>query len=113
MCRWVSSYFPLTVRYSCQNNQAITSYPDAIVQSSTLLLRSPNFTMSTPTTREVLRLYRDLLRYGKQLKFTDVEYYTRRIRTEFHKNKTLESAEDIQFNFKVSFIFNLNRLISV
>lgn len=69
--------------------------------------------MSTPTTREVLRLYRDLLRYGKQLKFTDVKYYNRRIRTEFHENKTLESAEDIEFNFQVSFTFNLNRLISV
>lgn len=69
--------------------------------------------MSTPTAREVLRLYRNLLRYGEQLKFTDVKYYTGRIRTEFSKNKTLKSAEDIEFNFKVRFIFELNFLIRV
>lgn len=60
--------------------------------------------MSAPTSAEVLRLYRNLLRYGKQLKFTDHNYYTGRIRSEFAQNKTLTSAEDIEFQFKVRFI---------
>lgn len=64
--------------------------------------------MSTPGSIEVLRLYRDLLRYGKQLKLTDVKYYSNRIRTEFRNNKTLTSAKDIEFNFKVRFIFALH-----
>uniref|UniRef100_A0A1B0DP52 Uncharacterized protein n=1 Tax=Phlebotomus papatasi TaxID=29031 RepID=A0A1B0DP52_PHLPP len=56
--------------------------------------------MSAPSGRQVIKLYRDLLRYGEQLKLTDKEYFRKRIRREFRVNKNLTSPEDISFNFK-------------
>ncbi|CAF0832541.1 unnamed protein product [Adineta ricciae] len=44
---------------------------------------------------EVLRLYRDLLRYSQTLKYTDVNFYLTRIKQEFAKGKTLENEDDI------------------
>lgn len=58
--------------------------------------------MSATTSKQILQLYRDLLRYGKQLKFTDKTYYTDRIRAEFKRNKNLQSEADIEFNIKVN-----------
>lgn len=58
--------------------------------------------MSAATSREVLQLYRKLLRYGQQLKFTDQNYFNKRIRKEFRLNKDLESSADIEFNIKVA-----------
>lgn len=60
------------------------------------------FTMSSPSAREILQLYRNLLRYGKQLKHTDRKYFQKRVREEFNQNKDLTHETDIQFNFKVS-----------
>lgn len=59
------------------------------------------FTMNAPTSRQVLQLYRKLMRYGQNLKFTDQEYFRRRIRKEFRINKELQSQADIEFNIKV------------
>lgn len=50
----------------------------------------------------VIRLYRDLLKYGRQLKYTDREYYFLRIRDEFQKNKHLDSPDQISKAFKVN-----------
>jgi hypothetical protein len=58
--------------------------------------------MTVPTGRQVLQLYRDLLRYGQQLQFTDKDYFARRIRKEFKQAKNIESAEDINFYYQVS-----------
>jgi hypothetical protein len=58
--------------------------------------------MSSPTGRQVLQLYRDLLRYGRQLQFTDKNYFAHRIRKEFKQAKNIEKAEDINFHFQVS-----------
>jgi hypothetical protein len=58
--------------------------------------------MSTPTARQVLQLYRELLRYGRQLQFTDKDYFAKRIRNEFKQAKDIEKAEDITFYFQVS-----------
>ena len=44
---------------------------------------------------EVLRLYRDLLRYSQTLKYTDVNFYLTRIKQEFAKGKTLENEDDV------------------
>ena len=44
---------------------------------------------------EVLRLYRDLLRYSQTLRYTDVNFYLTRIKQEFAKGKTLENEDDI------------------
>ncbi|RXG61012.1 Elongation factor 1-beta [Armadillidium vulgare] len=41
-----------------------------------------------PSRQQVLRLYKDLINYGKSLKFTDKEYYVHRIQKEFKRNKT-------------------------
>lgn len=60
------------------------------------------FTMSASTSREVLQLYRKLLRYGKELKFTDQNYFRRRVRKEFKLNIELQSEADIRFNIKVN-----------
>lgn len=57
--------------------------------------------MSAAGSREVLQLYRQLLRYGKELKFTDQSYFRRRVRKEFQLNKDLQTEADIQFNIKV------------
>lgn len=56
-----------------------------------------------PSSRQVLQLYKDLLRYGQQLKLTDKDYYYSRIRKEFLKNKELTDPKSISFSFKVNF----------
>lgn len=58
--------------------------------------------MSTPTGRQVRQLYRDLLRYGRQLQFTDKDYFVNRIRKEFKQAKDIEKTDDIIFYFQVS-----------
>lgn len=57
--------------------------------------------MNTATNQQVLRLYKHLLKYGKQLKLTDKTLFSKRVRKEFKENKNLTSAEEITFNFKV------------
>lgn len=57
--------------------------------------------MNAASSREVLQLYRKLLRYGKELKLTDQNYYRRRIRKEFKTNQELQSDADIQFHIEV------------
>ena len=46
--------------------------------------------------QQVLSLYRLLLRKGRQLQFTDKEFYFRRIREEFEKNRNLTKASEIE-----------------
>lgn len=58
--------------------------------------------MNAANASEALKLYRSLLRYSKQLKFTDVKYFKQRIRKEFEKNRSLESGEDIKTSIEVS-----------
>lgn len=56
--------------------------------------------MSTSRT-DILKLYKNLILYSKTLRFTDVNYFKRRIRSEFKKNKTLNNSEDISYAIKV------------
>lgn len=57
--------------------------------------------MHSPTTKRlVLRLYRDLQRYGSQLQLTDQSYFRQRIRTEFIQNRNLSDPKDIEFAYK-------------
>lgn len=78
--------------------------------------------MSATSRRAVLQLYRDLLRYGRKLEFTDKEYYFLRIRHKFQvssrsrmiqnsmilqyayfqANKDLQDPQDITREIKVS-----------
>ncbi|XP_035723440.1 MIEF1 upstream open reading frame protein-like [Vespa mandarinia] len=48
----------------------------------------------------ILKLYKDLLRYGEQLRFTDKKYYRQKIREEFKQNKNLTEVADIDFQLK-------------
>jgi hypothetical protein len=63
--------------------------------------------MSTPTGRQVRQLYRDLLRYGRQLQFTDKDYFANRIRKEFKQAKDIEKSDDIIFYFQVSCVVSI------
>lgn len=56
--------------------------------------------MRVPNSIQVLKLYKDLLRYGQDLQFTDKQYFYRRIKKEFKKNKTLTEPKDISFNYE-------------
>ncbi|KAF4520373.1 hypothetical protein B566_EDAN012878 [Ephemera danica] len=53
------------------------------------------------TRRDVLNLYRSLLRYGKSIKLTEKNYYKGRIRAEFETNKNIENPADIKFHIEV------------
>lgn len=68
--------------------------------------------MNSPTSAQILRLYRDLLRYGQELKYTNKNYFYKRIKTEFKRNKDLSNFEEIEFNYKVSDYFRLYPLCS-
>lgn len=48
----------------------------------------------------VLKLYKDILRYGQNLKFTDKKYFRYRIREAFKTNKNLTDEGAIDFHFK-------------
>uniref|UniRef100_A0A1Q3G356 Complex 1 LYR protein domain-containing protein n=1 Tax=Culex tarsalis TaxID=7177 RepID=A0A1Q3G356_CULTA len=55
---------------------------------------------SLTTRRLVLRLYRNLQRYGSQLQLSDQDYFRRRIRTEFIQNRELSDPKEIEFAYK-------------
>lgn len=57
--------------------------------------------MSKINSSRVLKLYRDLLRYGQELHLTDKSYYRQRIICEFKKNKNLEDESEIAYAFEV------------
>lgn len=61
--------------------------------------------MSLPTSAQILRLYKDLLRYGQTFKLSEKTYYINWIREEFREKKTLTSAEAIEYNYNVCFYF--------
>lgn len=50
----------------------------------------------------ILKLYKDLLRYGEKLKFTDKEYFRYRVRKNFKQNKHLSDQTEINFQFQVN-----------
>ncbi|XP_037038751.1 uncharacterized protein LOC119076170 [Bradysia coprophila] len=56
--------------------------------------------MNPSTSQQVLRLYKNLLRYGNQLQLTDKWYFMNRVRDEFEANKGLTSTEQIEFSIK-------------
>jgi hypothetical protein len=44
-----------------------------------------------------LTLYRQLMRYGHNLKYTDKSFYFAKIRKEFEKSKNLSTEEEVDF----------------
>uniref|UniRef100_A0A182K8H0 Uncharacterized protein n=1 Tax=Anopheles christyi TaxID=43041 RepID=A0A182K8H0_9DIPT len=59
------------------------------------------------TKRLVLSLYRDLLRYGGQLQYTDQEYFLNRIRREFRQSASLTDPKEIEFCYKLKALSSL------
>ncbi|XP_065340459.1 mitochondrial ribosome and complex I assembly factor AltMIEF1 [Cloeon dipterum] len=47
---------------------------------------------------EVLRLYKSILKYGQELKYTDRDFFKKKIRKEFRSCKSVESPEEIKFH---------------
>ena len=52
--------------------------------------------MALSTRSIVLSLYRQLLRYGEKLYFTDKDYFCTRVRNEYAKNKNLNNTHLIR-----------------
>jgi hypothetical protein len=50
---------------------------------------------------EILGLYKRLLRYGENLKFTDKKYFVYRIKKDFLDNRDLKNKKEIEFHYKV------------
>lgn len=50
---------------------------------------------------QVLKLYKNLLRYSENVKLTDKKYLRFRIRSDFHDNIDLHSPKDIKFHLEV------------
>ncbi|UXI21898.1 Sialin [Sarcoptes scabiei] len=57
---------------------------------------------------DILKLYRDLLRYSRQLKYSDIDYINRRIRNEFRAKQNLTESKDIEYYYQKGLTF-LNR----
>lgn len=53
--------------------------------------------MISKNSRDVIKLYKDIIAYGKTLTLTDNKYFLNRIRAEFRKNSNLTSEEEINF----------------
>ncbi|XP_050465364.1 uncharacterized protein LOC126858808 isoform X2 [Cataglyphis hispanica] len=49
----------------------------------------------------ILKLYKDILRYGETLKFTNKGYFRHRVRVAFKDNKNLTDEAMIDFQLKV------------
>ena len=56
--------------------------------------------MSSSTRSIALSLYRQLLRYGEKLYYTDKQYFNERIRGEFVKHKNLSDNKLIDKQFQ-------------
>ncbi|XP_064210745.1 mitochondrial ribosome and complex I assembly factor AltMIEF1 [Tribolium castaneum] len=67
--------------------------------------------MSQVTKIQILKLYKDLLRYGQNLKFTDKDYFHKRIRREFRKNRDLTDESAISFNFERGIVLLVRRAV--
>lgn len=60
--------------------------------------------MGPELRRSVLSLYKNLLIYGRNLELTDKNYFTKRVREEFAKNKNLSDTSAIEHQISVSFL---------
>lgn len=67
-----------------------------------LLIDEAEWFLRADMSNQVLKLYRDLLRYGRTLRFTDKKYFKIRLRKEFKNNQGLTDKGAIDFHFQVS-----------
>ncbi|XP_043268310.1 uncharacterized protein [Venturia canescens] len=93
----------------CNSHSAATT----LVHFNGLLSRSPWIVevmvvvfSSSPARKyskmrtKVLRLYKDLLRFGEKLQFTDKKYFKYRIKKSFAENKDLDDPKTIKFHIE-------------
>lgn len=59
------------------------------------------FSVMSVTKNGALGLYKKLLRFSDELIFTDKEYFVRRVREEFLRNKVINSEADLIRKYKV------------
>jgi hypothetical protein len=59
-----------------------------------------------PTKLEVLELYKNLLMGRKTFKYTDPNWYTKKIRHEFKKNKELQDRNLLFILFKCTYFYH-------
>ncbi|GIY19282.1 uncharacterized protein CEXT_15741 [Caerostris extrusa] len=52
------------------------------------------------TRSNAIKLYRDLFKYSKTLKYTDKNYFLSEVKKQFNKNKSLTNSEEINYQFK-------------
>ena len=52
------------------------------------------------SANNVKAIYKSLLRYGNTLKYSNKDYFYRRVRFEFEKNSLLEIPEEINFQIR-------------
>ena len=57
--------------------------------------------MSPIGRRNILELYKSLMRYSEKLQYTDKNFYQNRVRQEFNKNRTLNSQSDVEYFYNV------------
>lgn len=56
---------------------------------------------------QILKLYKEIMRYGQQLKYTDKDYFVRRVKKEFQSNKNLKVDKEIKFYYEVCSIHKI------
>lgn len=72
---------------------------------------SPRQFPMAPWSREaVLSLYRALLRQGRELRYTDRDFYLASIRREFRKNQKLEDPKARERQLEKGLVFLHNKL---
>ena len=54
-------------------------------------------------SREVLQLYRAILRRGRELRYTDRDYFRREVRQEFRRWRGTNDPGEIRFQIAVGF----------
>ncbi|KAI4576126.1 hypothetical protein CapIbe_004303 [Capra ibex] len=75
------------------------------------LTPSPCQSLMASWSREaVLSLYRALLRQGRQLRYTDRDFYLASIRREFRKNQKLEDPEAREKQLEKGLVFLHSKL---
>ena len=57
--------------------------------------------MSAPSRTQVLRLYKDILRYGEELKYTNKTYFKNRVKNEFLSAKSAKDNKEIDNLYQV------------
>ncbi|XP_014228106.1 MIEF1 upstream open reading frame protein [Trichogramma pretiosum] len=53
-----------------------------------------------PFRYELLGLYKNLMRYSQNLKYTDKKYFVHRVRKAFLNNRTLTEQTEVDFHYQ-------------